>query len=251
MSQQPNQPASSAGTSVRPSRTVILHAGTHKTGSTSIQALLRDQWRNIRAHGTQVILDWPPRKLYAANCASIAHSFVRPELLTTTRIDNQRPAIYRNPAALEALRQQIENSACDRFILSAEAFCYMRTVEERELLVSTFRALNCTLVPLLYFRNKDDWRTSWSAQIDKYSRTREFRYSHPEQFTLLDDWYFDQAALFHFWRGVNPHAILLDYDKVVARHDSVIPTFLRFTGLPQSLARQDYFENRRHDIVSA
>lgn len=230
-------------------RIVILHAGTHKTGTTSIQALLRDQWQSIRELGFQVILDWPPGKKEKlnTNCSTIAHSFIRDELMTLARIDSKRAIGFGNRHALTFLRRQIEEAPCTRFILSAEAFCFMRTAAERELLLSTFRKLNCTLEPLLYFRNGNDWRASWSAQIERRQGAVKFRADHPRQFTLLDDWYFDHAALVRFWRDVNAATVLIDYDKVVAQHGSVIPSFLQFCGLPQTLARRDYFENRRAD----
>jgi hypothetical protein len=62
-------------------RRLFLHAGTHKTGTTSLQKLLFDRRRDIAARGVQVVLDHPSAgREMPANCRSIANAFVRQEV---------------------------------------------------------------------------------------------------------------------------------------------------------------------------
>lgn len=230
--------------SALPSPRLFIHIGTHKTGSTSIQALLRENAKKIAAHGITVITD-PPEGV-RTNCTAIAHAFIRPELWTPSRMSKATPSGYADPKILDHFAAQIRQSANRCFVVSAEAFCYLRTKAEREHLLSFLAGLGCRITPVAYMRNGENWRESWSAWLDKLDYVRTFRAQHPENFNLLDDWYFDHAAIVRFWKKVDPSAVFYDYDKLVARQGSVIPSFLRLLGLPATVDSGKYFLNQRH-----
>lgn len=228
-----------------PSRTLFIHAGTHKTGTTSIQHLLQDRREAILAHGCQVIADSPAPQGDRMNCAAIAHAFIRPGLWTPTRINGTKPARFADRRMIDWLQTQIESTDCRRHVLSAEALCYLRTTQEHDLLRATLDRLGCRPVPVLYFRNPLDWRRSWADQLDKQPRVKAFMVRHPDRFRLLEDWYFDADAIRAFWRSVSPDAVFLDYDAAVAQSGSVLPSFLALLGLPAALDTGSHFLNRR------
>jgi hypothetical protein len=224
-------------------RHLFLHAGTHKTGTTSIQQLLFDRRADIAALGPRVILDHPSGGL-DTNCKCIANAFIRQELWTTQRIrDTEGISRYGSVEVLDHFARQIKSSAA-QLILSAEGFCYARTRTERKHLVRFFANLDCDVTPIVFLRNDLDWRESWRAQ-NTGPRLDVFIQRHPERFTLFDDWYFDRDAIVAFWRSISPQATILDYDEEVARRGSVIPSFLETVRLPLSLDSGRYFLQRR------
>ena len=224
-------------------RRLFIHAGTHKTGSTSIQLLLRETAKVASDAGAKVIYDYHGGT--RTNAATIAHTFIRSELWTATRIIGEQPPSFGSEDVIDYLTQQINGGTHERYLLSAEAFCYMRTRNERKYLSRRLDRLKCEVVPIVYLRDTAAWKASWESQLQKMGRTHVFRIRHPDKFKLLDDWYFDKDSLVEFWRAISPLAIFLDYDQEVAERGSVIPSFLNAVGLPQSLNSDRYFLNTR------
>jgi hypothetical protein len=226
-------------------RRLFLHVGTHKTGTTSIQKLLFDRHRDIAARGVRVILDHPSAgREMPANCRSIANAFVRQELWTTQRIrGTEGIALFGSGEVTEHFARQLSASA-KHFVLSAEAFCYMRTRTERKHLERFLASVKCEVIPIVYLRKEADWRASWMAQ-NSGPEFVAFRSRYPERFSLFDDWYFDRNAIVAFWRSISADTIVRDYDEEVANRGSVIPSFLETVGLPLSFDSGEYFLNRR------
>lgn len=224
---------------------LFLHAGTHKTGTTSIQFLLAENRQKIAEAGMRVIVDPPSATGHATNCASIAHAFVRQRLWTPSRMGNPGKMQFGDALAIQHFLRQMQARGFDSAILSAEALCYLRTQEELDSLRACLAKLDCEVVPLVYLRNTQDWRASWSAWLNKLDYVQAFRQRQPDQFRLLDDWYFDRRAICAFWSQVGATPMFIDYDKVMAQHGSVIPSFLRITGLPATLDNGRYFLNQR------
>jgi hypothetical protein len=221
-------------------RRLFLHAGTHKTGTTSIQAMLRDAGETIAHAGIKVVLDLPGATMMPTNCNAVSHAFIRDTVFSPTRINKRIAPRFGEAETIRHLMTQLADSRFETLLMSSECFCYMRTRTERKHLERHLAGFE--LRPFLYFRNDAGWRKSWDSQMAKEPYVTTFRRRFPEKFDF-DDWYFDRDAIVSFWRGVSTDAVFLDYDKEVAEKGSVIPSFLDFVGLPQSLAG-DYFLNR-------
>lgn len=224
---------------------LFLHVGTHKTGTTSIQFLLADNQQKIADAGMRVIVDPPGAAGHATNCASIAHAFVRQRLWTPSRMGTPGKMQFGDALAIQHFLRQMQGGGFDSAILSAEALCYLRTQEELDSLRTCLAKLDCEVVPLVYLRNPEDWHASWSAWLNKLDYVQAFRQRHPDQFRLLDDWYFNRPAICAFWSQIGAVPVFIDYDKAMARHGSVIPSFLHVLGLPATLDNERYFLNQR------
>jgi hypothetical protein len=207
--------------------------------------MLAERRQDIAALGTQVIVDHPSAgRDQPTNCRSIANAFVRQELWTTQRIrQNEGITQFGDQGVIEYFVKQFSSREA-RIIVSAEAFCYLRTRAERKHLQRILNRLNCEVIPLVYFRKEADWRASWTAQ-NGGPILRAFREQHPDKFTLFDDWYYDRSAIADFWTALSPLTTFFDYDQEVARRGSVIPSFLDLVGLPQSFNSRRYFLNAR------
>jgi hypothetical protein len=229
---------------------LYIHLGTHKTGSSSIQLMLREASDHLAEKGTKVIHDHPGHRVERTNCSSIAHAFIRSELFTPSRINGGQPADFGSNEVIDYFIGEITESDCESFIISAEAFCYLRTRAERKLLERNLRKLNCTVIPLVYFRSLPAWQKSWKAQLTKMPKTHEFMKLNSQKFTLLDDWYFDRDTIADFWRSISPHLVVVDYDRRVAEDRSVIPSFLDIVGLPRLENNDRYFRNKSVSLLS-
>jgi hypothetical protein len=225
-------------------RRLFIHAGTHKTGSTSIQSMLLNETCFLEENGTKVIYDHPGHGSGRTNCSSIAHAFIRPELFTPSRINGGQAKSFGSNEVIDYFLGQVTAKEYATYIISAEAFCYLRTRTERKLLEKNLKKLKCEVVPIIYFRNVMAWRKSWEGQMSIMPRTIKFWQLNSEKFTLLDDWYFDKEAIASLWRSISPSLITIDYDDELAKNGSIIPSFLDSVGLPQLGNSERYFANK-------
>jgi hypothetical protein len=225
---------------------LFMHVGTHKTGTTSIQVMLRENRKQIGAAGLKVIVD-PPGvgDGQITNCNSIAHAFIRQNLWTPSRISGALPAKFGDAGVIDYFLAQIQQGGFDNFVISAEVFCHLRTGEEGDLLAASLARLKCQVIPVIYLRNVRDWRDSWSAWLDHLDYVKVFRQEHADQFHLLDKGYFNPAAICDFWQSISPAAIFIDYDKAMMKQGSVIPSFLDILGLLAEFDSARYILNKR------
>jgi len=227
----------------RARRRIFIHAGTHKTGSTSIQMTLFHQPPLVAAAGIKLIPDHPRNAVRRSNCRVIAHAFIRDDLWTLSRMRDKEPVRFGDGDVLQYLEHALKTDGWHAAILSSETLCYMRTRNERRHLEKFLLRFDLEVVPIVYLRNDRDWRASWEDQIGKQPKLAAMRESHPERFAF--DWYFDRETIVEFWRGISPAAVFLDYDKELAERGSVVPSFLDIVGLPPSLDSKRYFVNGR------
>src|SRR4051794_32720997 len=141
---------------------VVLHVGTHKTGTTSIQQFLRDENDG----------------LLAAAGASYAEGFLIPivhtELpLLTIRPERMWPARLRFPetqrrswqvAASAHVREQVNTAKPDRLVYVHEDLSYLRHDDEFERLRDLFAGRAVTVV--VFLRKRGDFLRSYAAQIE-------------------------------------------------------------------------------------
>lgn len=205
-----------------PRGTLWLHAGTHKTGTSSIQRALQLRREVLAGAGIAV----HP----AENAIALANLFLRSPLRTTPRLNGlplpDRPGIF--AAEAEALRDL--RGPHDDMVVSSEEFCMMRDALEAHALRSTMLAVFARIVPILFFRNVEDWRRSRADQLRKTG----FWDAHkalPDELSADGAWYYDQDAIRGFWSMIGP-VVQIDYDDACRRHGSVLPDFARAIGQP-------------------
>ncbi|RME16983.1 MAG: hypothetical protein D6801_04355 [Alphaproteobacteria bacterium] len=230
-------------------RRIILHVGTHKTGTSSFQASLAANRARLEADGIVPVArkggDGRPGA-EAYNLAGLANLFIRPDLATPPRLR----APGREPKPEEAARRRrlfarrLAEDPAETLLLSAEGFCYLRSAEEagwmRDFLAETGRAAQILLV----LRGEAGWRQSWRNQLARDTRVRRALGALPEARRPDGEWYFDRAALTGFWAGQGALTVV-DYDAALAADGSVLPALYRALGVDPAGLDLDFHQKRR------
>lgn len=226
-------------------RQLFLHAGKHKTGSTSIQRYLADNDSFFMSEGLKVVthsLGPSSSGIPSTNCVDIAHSVIRPDLDTPYRLARNRghptePAEQRRDA-LEFGRI-LANTEGDALVVSAEAFSFLRTPAEQEVFRLVFAEFEVT--SLVFFRNPSDWMESWIRQTSTlFANFGHRRRSVTSIFDYgPDSWLVDDRAIEAFFPECRP----LSYEDAIDGNGSVLPVFLEALGLrPQECPPWDAYE---------
>lgn len=213
---------------------LILHVGTHKTGTTSIQHCLYSSVKPLRDKGISVYLggSWlshqkPGHEHAFANAAGLAHAFIRKDLLTPKRaLSSGKQEVEKEH--LQQFRQFVENDPMPTTVLSSEAFCFLRTSAEekalKEFLLGIFERVKIILV----LRSKPQWQHSFSQQI---ARLLDDGYYNdlPDSKRPNGEWYFDANSMVSFFRNIGDVQII-SYEDALAKDRSIIPEFFRALG---------------------
>lgn len=223
---------------------VFIHIGTHKTGTTSLQAFLRSYASELAASGLLV----PSAGTF---CETSGHHNLAFQLAGDTRYD---PAIGGLNELVEQLRRAEASPLAeaslrpDRAVISSEDFCSL--VEKPDglrRLEATLRREGHAVTWVMFQRRVDDYSESlyttlWGCGVrprygypgyvlsilakGKYVQTQRFGGSV---------YYFDVAAFARRWRHISASRLLIhDYDRAVAT-EGVLPCFLRILGAPEAL----------------
>ena len=217
-------------------RRIYLHIGTHKTGTTSFQAMLVEQAEHLRGHGVEPYVE---RRGGGSdgNCFALVHDILRVEAVTGSRYLRlvARPGFWRLLATARHVRRFLGAARGRDVVFSAEAFSFLRTWAEWARLRLVFGFFGVRIVPLLVLRNAADWRASWLDQIAKHPLMGP-RMGDAD-FPLLADWWFDRGAICRFWAQVGDLRVL-DYDAVMARDGDIVGALLAQMGVPGALGAE-------------
>jgi hypothetical protein len=228
---------------VSTSKRVVLHIGTHKTGTTSIQRFLRDHGDLLRDAG----VSFPPGALHDANHVELHMLAMRPGRDTPARRahpDATGPAW--EASARVAIRAAIADAECRTVVLSSEGLWYLRHDDE---LARLREVLGDHDVEVVVFVREP------AAFLASYERTLHELGIPPSDdpgstaYVGPDSWLVDVEANLSRWRAAfgAEHVTVLDYEACVRADGSVIPAFLARLGVDR-LALPDlsgYYVNRR------
>lgn len=220
------------------SGTLWVHAGPHKTGTTSIQSALQDRAEALRAAG---LLVYPEK-----NAWRLANLFIRPDLRTTPRVQGWAPppadaaAVTAGLGKLRALRAA--GPDCD-VIVSSEEFCLLRTAAEAAALRDNLGAPFARVVTVVAQRDPAEWRRSRRDQLRKTGNW-QVQKALPDAHSTDGAWYYDPAAITAFWARIGPVRVL-DYDAALAADGSILPSFARAIGHPGLFDGLDLWLNAR------
>ncbi|MEA5390971.1 hypothetical protein VB738_06815 [Cyanobium gracile UHCC 0139] len=217
---------------------VFIHIGTHKTGTTSLQACLRTWSPELAASGLLV----PSAGTLSATSG---HHNLAFQLAGDSRYD---PALGGLSELVAELRLASNLPHPRRAVISSEDFCCL--VEKPDglhRLESTLRREGHTVTWVMFLRRADDYSESlyttlWGCGVrprfgypgfvlsilakGKYAQTQRFGGSVH---------YFDFAAFTRRWRQLSASRLLLrDYDQAVATQ-GVLTCFLSILGAPEAL----------------
>lgn len=192
----------------------ILHLGTHKTGTTSIQHFLRDHL------GEPAYPHWPGLN---ANHSLLAHAVARPGRL----VDRISPRYAEAMVAIaDKVREDLDR-ADDLVVFSGESLSLLRYEDEIERLVALFDGWS--LEAVMYERRPEDFLRAYLFTIRLLGSEPS---EDPESihYIAADSWLVDCSERLDIW-GRFAQVTHIDFDEVVARDGSVIPSFAALVGL--------------------
>lgn len=215
---------------------IIIHAGQHKTGSTSIQTYIDRNVGFFRDHGIAPVQDWTAsldglsNENPKYNAKLIANAVVRESLATPLRIRGVCAALAPDARdqGIDRINAALKAEPLDTCLISAEAFSFLREPDEFARIERLCSGLPWRAV--MFLRNKDSWLKSWEVQITHSKLVNQQGVLPGQGIADLSEtsWLVDHDAIRRFWNG---RCTLLSYEEAVARHGSVIPAFLEAIGL--------------------
>lgn len=223
-------------------RRLIVHIGTHKTGTSSFQESLRANQERLAECGVGVVHHTVPTQAGATtarfNLAALADLFVRPGLTTGHRLrhpaDNPRARLSRAWRRWRWARDLAQRPETD-LLLSAEGFCFLRTPREAQQMQTFLRRTGRRPVFLLVQRNETDWRASWASQVFKEKGLLDAQAKKRSDDRIDGEWYFDQQAIIDFWAPMGD-VRRIDFDAEMAASGDVLPGLYREAGIdPEGL----------------
>ncbi len=222
---------------------MLLHVGTHKTGTTSLQTFLREQNSDLLS---QVDAFYPPGFLLPVVHTELPLLTIRPERTWPARLrfpETRRPSWL--AAAADHVRGEVVDPAHRCLIYVHEDLSYLRFEDELERLKALFASRAVTVV--VFLRDRAAFLRSYRSQLEgtgfePSTDPASFAYVEP------DSWLLDYDALINAYRRCfgTRNVRVFDYDEVVRRDGTVIPAFMDILGVPRSsLPPLDtYFYNR-------
>jgi hypothetical protein len=203
---------------------IIVHIGTHKTGSTSIQNALRRQERMLRKCGILVPLSGTLGRLSGHH--NIAWE-MRRDPLFTPGCGGVDDLILELGAARESVA-----------VISSEDFEYL-VKYPKELGMFNEKIVNAGYDPLylVFFRDPSAYLESLFHQLKKDKVEEPFEWFLNEYNTkgyilVHGDWYYDLDAgrFAKEWRDiVGPNVLVVNYDEV-SKNPGLLPFFFKSIG---------------------
>lgn len=221
----------------------MLHVGTHKTGTSSLQQFLRDENAGLLAAAGA---SYPPGFVLPASHSELPLLAIRPERTWPARIrlpETQRAAWL--AVADEHVRRQIRAAPHELLVYSHEDLSYLRFDDELERLRDLLAGPTVQVV--VFLRDRAAFLRSYRDQLDATGFSPSADRSS-FAYVETDSWLVDYDTLlagYRHWFGEG-NVEVLDYDETVQRDGSVIPAFAELLGISRSsLPHLDgYFLNR-------
>jgi hypothetical protein len=224
---------------------LYIHIGTHKTGTTSIQAFLRRNSQSLARAG-----------VFVPKAGVLDESSGHHNIAWGLRGDPRFHAPY---GALDELIVELTESSAPVGVISSEDFEYL--VDKPDALMR----LETTLLDaghephyVVFARRADTYVASLYAELVQHGLTTSFRDFAWEilrtgKFVTHGDWafYFDMNEFARKWRQAAHGSLsVYGYDSTTAG-DGVVPTFLSLIGAPEDLvfsSRSAELLNRREAV---
>lgn len=176
---------------MRVSRSVLIHAGTHKTGTTSLQLLFTRHRAELRDHG----ILYPEAGVWNGGSESDSHTNIAWELIGHRGFD-------RGSGTLDDLIDEIVASDCEKVLLSSEEYsCLFAHPEHLRQLKDRFEAAGLTPHIALTLRDVHEYAESLYITLASFNFEMDYaefseRVAAEGQVTYFENTYcFDYALL--------------------------------------------------------
>lgn len=208
---------------------VLLHVGTHKTGTTAFQRYLVE-WRAdlLLEHGILV-----HRGCFMPSHFEVPALVIRDELLTPDRwLLRGRRFQMDTDSMRRAIRRTVEADA-DTVMFSAEGLSYLRTSEEVERLRRLLWPRQ--IVPIVALREKEHFLSALGDSLSRMGFSGPSAERASVAYTQSDSWLGDYDALIGALEelaGPGPVHVI-DYDREMGSTGSIIPALAEKMGVPR------------------
>lgn len=213
-------------------RTLHLHIGRHKTGTTSFQHYLatnQDALEELEIGlFTTRISPFSESDLLPSWAHEIPLVFIRPEfdfiLRIATSDHNLNEAIM-----LETIRQNLASNT-QHLIASHEALSYVRERHELEVLKEMAEQCGRKVRIYLVIREHATWLESYRKNIASFAQTAPNNSSY--HYLEKDSWLFDNAALIEVYEAVfgKGSVIVIDYEQSVVDNGDICGPLIESMG---------------------
>lgn len=222
----------------------ILHAGFHKTGTTSIQSFLHANRQRLRA----LDIDFYEGHHVANNHVELHTVTMRNTRLSLFKLCNKLAVDAAYQAAMAArINDYVARSKAGRILFSAEGISYLRHPDEMERLKSLLPGDDIGII--FYVRDRDDFLSSYRRELQRHTLP-EIVDRDCFAYVADDSWLVDfdrRIAAFQTAFG-HSNVAVLDYDSEMDRCQNIIPSFLRTIGVEDAFECESWegiFMNRR------
>lgn len=215
-------------------RRVILHIGTHRTGTTSLQRALADHPDELARQGFR----FPEGLVYPDKHVELWFASMRPGRLRdvarfldwTLAKMNHPIRSCEDPSWFDVTRQHVRETAGDGLIFSCEGLTHLRYADEVERLREVLDEPEIDVV--MVHRAPEDFLESygWAMQIIGNRLSED-----PDSvlYTEPDSWLVDYDARVALWEGAlgAEHVHVVDFDEAVRERGSTLPAMLEAMGI--------------------
>jgi hypothetical protein len=220
-------------------KTVYLHIGTHKTGTTSIQQYLYAHNETHRKFGIDYYkgLYNPANGIYTpANHVELHVAAMRENRMSPFKLKNKINADKEYKQLVQnRVREFINDTNANKVIFSAEGLCYLRYGDELSYLQELFKGVEIYII--IYLREKSSFLRSYRLQLIKMGMSFS---DDPNSFAYVQDdtWLLEYDDLINIYGSHFGHdrLIIFNYDDVLVSDGNVIPSFLKTIGVPSKLS---------------
>jgi hypothetical protein len=225
---------------------LIVHIGTLKTGSKSLQQFLLDHAGHLTRKGIALyrgeFREVNHTELHLAAMRYERDSFAKLGICKHLAID----ADYTRKVA-ERVQSFIRACSEPRIIFTSEALCWLRHDDEIDRLRTILDIGKNEPKVVLYLRNKEDFVRSYTAQICKVPGRKPSEDPSSVLYVQRDTWLTDYDSLVAaYQRGFGAeNVVVIDYDAEMQSVGNVIPSFLKVLGLDPGVELDvtSYFRN--------
>lgn len=213
---------------------IILHIGTHKTGSTTVQSYLKANQRSLAKNH----IDFFQGSFIPENHIELYLSCIERDRDTLAQHTMEIGGL---DALFEQTRRRvtefISQSSASTIIFSTEGLSLLRSREELDRLVQIFDPKTHRVRVVCVLRDKSDYLAAYRKQILKVPGRRFSDNPRSALYVEPDSWLVDYDRLLTSYRKAfgESSVLTVDYNHEVDEGGDILPALLRQMTVPDPL----------------
>jgi hypothetical protein len=217
-------------------RQIILHIGTHKTGTTSLQAALGENRQALKKQGSEY---------YTGSFTPNNHTelFLSTIRENTTTFAGQKHNISNKHELYEKTKDElhtfISKSNSPTLIFSAEGMSYLRTEQECNALKNLFPSDITDFKVIVVLRDKNEFLESYRKMIEKHPNRKVSKNPNSGFYVENDTWLIDFEMLIKIYKKTFENIVIIPYQKT-----GLLDLVIKEMNLDLKLDDNTYRKNR-------